>query len=196
MFTGIIEDLGLVTKVQTEGSNLHLWVKSKLTSELQIDQSVAHNGVCLTVVDIQDDIYKVTAVEETLKKTTTGSLKVDSIVNLERSMVFGARVDGHMVYGHVDGIGTCKSIEKKDGSYLFVINFPSSFSKLLVEKGSISLNGTSLTVFDVTDDSFTIAIIPYTYEHTSIKKLEIGSSLNLEFDIFGKYVEKHFSNIR
>jgi riboflavin synthase len=191
MFTGIIEDLGEIVKVARNGSNLDFWLKSNLTSELKIDQSLAHNGVCLTVVEITADIYKVTAIDETLTKTVIGDLTLGSMVNLERSMQMGARVDGHLVYGHVDAIGRCVDKKNADGSWLFTIQFPEIYKNLVVEKGSISLNGTSLTIFDVTDSTFVVAIIPYTYQHTSIKKIEIDSKLNLEFDIFGKYVEKH-----
>jgi riboflavin synthase len=191
MFTGIIENLGTVVAINHNGSNLDFWIESTLASELKIDQSVAHEGVCLTVVEIQGNTYKVTAIDETLKKTTLSSWVVGKLVNLERCMQFGARVDGHMVYGHVDAVGECKSIKNENGSTIFEISFPQQFSNLLVEKGSISLNGTSLTVFEVQKDSFKVAIIPYTFEHTSIKKIEIDSKINLEFDIFGKYVEKY-----
>jgi riboflavin synthase len=194
MFTGIIEDLGLVKKIEKEGSNLNLWLEARITPELKIDQSLAHNGVCLTVVEIEGSIYKVTAIEETLIKTNLSTLKVGEEVNLERCMTFGARVDGHMVYGHVDSVGTCIGRKENEGSWLYTIEFPSKYKNLIVEKGSVSLNGTSLTVFNVTQNSFSVAIIPYTFEHTSIKNVQIDSKINLEFDIFGKYVEKHLEN--
>lgn len=194
MFTGIIEDLGQIQVVEKEGSNLHLTVKSKLTPELKIDQSVAHNGVCLTVVAIEKDTYQVTAIDETLNKTNIGDLKSGDIVNLERSMVFGERVDGHIVYGHVDSMGVCTNVLQEDGSWVFTFQYDAQFKNLMVEKGSVSLNGTSLTIFEVTNSSFSVAIIPYTFENTSIKNIAIGSKVNLEFDIFGKYVEKHLQN--
>ena len=194
MFTGIIESLGLVKKVEAEGSNLNIWIQSTIAHELKVDQSVAHNGVCLTVVVIENDCYQVTAIEETLIKTNLSLLKEGEEVNLERCMAFGARVDGHMVYGHVDAIGICVDKKENEGSWLFTIEFPLEFSNLIVEKGSVALNGTSLTVFNVTKNRFSIAIIPYTFEHTSIKNVQIDSRLNLEFDIFGKYVAKHLEN--
>ena len=193
MFTGIIEDLGLVVNIEADASNLNLTIDSRLTSELKIDQSVAHNGVCLTVVSIDGNLYRVTAIKETLDKSNIGFLKEGDLVNLERCMKFGDRVDGHMVYGHVDTVGHCDSISEQDGSWIYTVKFPKEFIKLVVEKGSISLNGTSLTIFEVTTDSFKVAIIPYTYEHTSIKNVGVGDHINLEFDIFGKYVEKHFN---
>lgn len=193
MFTGIIEDLGIVLDIKKEATNLHLTIQSKLAQELKIDQSVAHNGVCLTVVSIDESKYTVTAIKETLDKSNIGYLEIDDEVNLERCMKFGDRVDGHMVYGHVDTIGICKSVIEENGSWRYTINFPIEFKNLVVEKGSISLNGTSLTIFNVTATTFDIAIIPYTYEHTSIKKVLSEDKVNLEFDIFGKYVEKHFN---
>lgn len=193
MFTGIIEDLGIVLDIKKEATNLHLTIQSKLAQELKIDQSVAHNGVCLTVVSIDESKYTVTAIKETLDKSNIGYLEIDDEVNLERCMKFGDRVDGHMVYGHVDTVGICKSVIEENGSWRYTINFPIEFKNLVVEKGSISLNGTSLTIFNVTATTFDIAIIPYTYEHTSIKKVLSEDKVNLEFDIFGKYVEKHFN---
>ena len=194
MFTGIVEDLGIVKTIKVESGNIHFTLSSNITGELKIDQSVAHNGVCLTVVDIEDDCYTVTAIDETLKKTNLSNLKLGDEVNLERCLAFGDRVDGHMVYGHVDTTGDCIDISTQDGSWIYTVGFASEFMNLVVEKGSISLNGTSLTVFDVSDTTFSVAIIPYTYDHTSIKKIEKGDKINLEFDIFGKYVEKHLRN--
>jgi riboflavin synthase len=190
MFTGIIEKMGIVHDVIGQGSNKTLWVTSELASELKVDQSVAHNGVCLTVVEIQDGRYAVTAIDETLKKSNLGSLKKGSLVNLERCMLSNGRFDGHMVYGHVDGVGVCTSLENSDGSYVFTFEFNSEFGKLLVEKGSVTINGISLTIFDVKSTTFKVAIIPYTYEHTNIQTVRDGVSVNLEFDILGKYVAK------
>ncbi len=194
MFTGIIEELGLVKKIESQGSNLNIWIESNFTNDLKIDQSVAHNGVCLTVVEIETSQYRVTAIQETLDKTTIGDLVVGDIVNLERCMAFGDRVDGHLVYGHVDSVAVCIDKKELDGSWLFTFSFDEEFKNLVVEKGSVSLNGTSLTIFDVQDTLFSVAIIPYTYNHTSIKNIHIDSKVNLEFDIFGKYVEKHLKN--
>lgn len=194
MFTGIIEDLGVIKDIKSDQGNLHFTIKSNISKELKIDQSVAHNGVCLTVVNCDAEMHTVTAIEETLKKSNLGSLKKDDIVNLERCLAFGDRVDGHMVYGHVDTTGVCEEVSQEDGSWIFTIKFPEEFTNLVVEKGSVSLNGTSLTVFDVSKEKFSVAIIPYTYEHTSIKKIVKGDRINLEFDIFGKYVEKHLKN--
>lgn len=195
MFTGIIEDLGIVKNVRLEDSNLHLTVECKFTSELKIDQSVAHNGVCLTVVAIEGDHYTVTAIDETLKKTNIGHLKQGDLVNLERCMEYGGRMDGHMVYGHVDTVGTVKEIKDSEGSTIFTFNYPEEHSNLMVEKGSVSLNGISLTVWDVKDDCFSVGIIPYTLEHTNLKKISTGDQINLEFDIFGKYLEKYLRKI-
>jgi riboflavin synthase len=194
MFTGIVENIANLISVSNTGTNIDFWFETSLAQEFKIDQSVAHNGVCLTVVEIKGNKYRVTAIEETLKKSNLGDLKTGDIVNIERSMKIGDRVDGHFVYGHVDAIGTCQNIENKNGSWIFTISFPPEFNKLIVEKGSISLNGTSLTVFEVGVSSFKVAIIPFTFEHTSIKKLSTNSKINLEFDIFGKYVEKQFQN--
>ena len=190
MFTGIIEDLGVIEALKQEDTNLHLTIKSKLASELKIDQSVAHNGVCLTVVEKNDTSYAVTAIDETLQKTNLGVLQKGSLVNLERCMQSNGRFDGHMVYGHVDGVGTCEKVEEKNGSHEFTFTFDRSFGNLMVEKGSVTLNGISLTIFDVTEDSFKVAIIPYTFEHTNIQTIMAGISVNLEFDILGKYVSK------
>lgn len=195
MFTGIIEQLGKVSKVEKEGTNLHLSVDADFTSELKIDQSVAHNGVCLTVVNIKETCYTVTAIKETLDKTSIGSLQEGDLVNLERCMKIGDRVDGHMVYGHVDTTGRCLSMEEQDGSTLFTFTFDSEYNNLVVEKGSVCVNGISLTVFNVQDGNFTVAIIPYTLEHTNLKKISEGDEINLEFDIFGKYLDKHLKNI-
>ncbi len=189
MFTGIIEDLGEIIGIEKEGNNIHFSVKSRLSNELKIDQSVAHNGVCLTVVDIVDDIYKVTAIKETLAKTNLGDLVVGSLVNLERAMAANGRFDGHVVQGHVDQTGICESITDENGSWMFTIAHEAK-GHITVEKGSITINGVSLTVVNSTTNNFSVCIIPYTFEHTSFKTLKPGDTVNLEFDIIGKYVEK------
>lgn len=189
MFTGIIEDLGEIIGIEKEGNNIHFSVKSRLSNELKIDQSVAHNGVCLTVVDIVDDIYKVTAIKETLAKTNLGDLVVGSLVNLERAMAANGRFDGHVVQGHVDQTGVCESITDENGSWMITIAHEAK-GHITVEKGSITINGVSLTVVNSTTNNFSVCIIPYTFEHTSFKTLKPGDTVNLEFDIIGKYVEK------
>lgn len=190
MFTGIIEDIGLITNLKKELDNLHLSVRSNITSELKIDQSVAHNGVCLTVVEINNDEYTVTAIKETLDKTNLESLKISDKVNLERAMKLGDRLDGHIVQGHVDQIATCINIEETNGSWIFTFEYDSKLNNITIEKGSITVNGTSLTVVNSKKDSFSVAIIPYTYEHTNFNTFKIGTKVNLEFDVLGKYVSK------
>ncbi|KAB7528594.1 riboflavin synthase [Flagellimonas olearia] len=190
MFTGIIETLGKVEKLEKEGGNLHITLSSNITSELKIDQSVSHNGVCLTVVAIKDDLYTVTAIEETLIKSNIGDLKTGDVVNLERAMVLGARLDGHIVQGHVDQTAQCTSMEQKDGSWVFGFQYDSSLNNVTIEKGSITVDGVSLTVVDSKKDSFSVAIIPYTFEHTRFNTYIIGTSVNLEFDVVGKYVAR------
>ncbi|MFD2725749.1 riboflavin synthase [Hyunsoonleella rubra] len=190
MFTGIIESLGTVTDLKKELDNLHISIKSNITDELKIDQSVAHNGVCLTVVDINNDIYTVTAIKETLDKSNLGSLKSGDRVNLERAMKLGDRLDGHIVQGHVDQTATCTNVENADGSWVFTFEYDPSLNNVTIEKGSITVNGTSLTVVNSGDNSFSVAIIPYTYEHTNFNTFEIGTAVNLEFDVLGKYVAK------
>lgn len=189
MFTGIIEDLGEIVGIEKENNNIHFSVKSRLTKELKIDQSVAHNGVCLTIVDIANDVYKVTAIKETLAKTNLGNLAVGSFVNLERAMAANGRFDGHVVQGHVDQTGVCESITDENGSWMFTIMHEAK-GHITVEKGSITINGVSLTVVNSTANQFSVCIIPYTFEHTSFKTLKSGDTVNLEFDIIGKYVEK------
>ncbi len=189
MFTGIIEQQGKIKAMETEGRNVHFFIAAPMASELQVDQSVAHNGVCLTTVDIDNGVYKVTAVEETLKKSNLGNLRPGDYVNLERSMVANGRFDGHIVQGHVDETAVCTAIEEADGSWLFTFKL-SGPTKLLVEKGSVAVNGISLTCFDVKADAFTVAIIPYTYEHTNLGRLKVGDRVNIEFDIVGKYVSR------
>ncbi|MEE4001689.1 riboflavin synthase [Tenacibaculum sp. FZY0031] len=190
MFTGIIETLGIVKGIEREKENLHLTIKSSITNELKIDQSVAHNGVCLTVVAIDKDEYTVTAIKETLDKTNTGNLQLGDEVNLERAMKLGARLDGHIVQGHVDGTGVCKNIEDADGSTVFTFSYDFDGSNVTIEKGSITINGVSLTVVNSKKNEFSVAIIPYTYEHTTFKNFKIGTKVNLEFDVIGKYVAR------
>lgn len=191
MFTGIIETTGTVTRTERQGTNLQITMETPLAAELKIDQSVSHNGVCLTVTRQDATTFDVVAIDETLQKTNLGQLKPGSSVNLERAMVFNGRIDGHLVQGHVDGTGTCLSVTEQDGSWIYRIGFPPQFAALIVEKGSICLNGISLTVFNVRADEFTVAIIPYTHEFTNIKHLKAGDTVNLEFDILGKFVARH-----
>ncbi len=193
MFTGIIETLGEVRRLDFEGSNLHITLNSSISNELKIDQSVAHNGVCLTVVSITEDNYTVTAIEETLLKTNLKSLNIGDKVNLERAMILGTRLDGHMVQGHVDQIATCDAIEEKDGSWVFTFIYDGSLNNHTIEKGSITVDGVSLTVINSGKDSFNVAIIPYTFEHTRFNGYEVGTIVNLEFDVIGKYVAKLIS---
>ncbi|WP_264512169.1 riboflavin synthase [Flavobacterium sp. N1719] len=192
MFTGIIETLGTITALEKDQENLHITVSSSLTQELKIDQSVAHNGVCLTVVAIQDNQYTVTAIQETLLKTNLGDWNVGDKVNLERAMKLGDRLDGHIVQGHVDQIGFCKEIKEAKGSWYFTFEYDASLSNITIEKGSVTVNGTSLTVVDSKENEFSVAIIPYTYEHTNFHTFEIGTKINLEFDVVGKYVSRLF----
>lgn len=194
MFTGIIETLGKITQLESEGGNLHITISSSLTPELKIDQSIAHNGVCLTVVEIDGPLYTVTAIEETLQKTNLGELKIGDAINLERAMILGSRLDGHMVQGHVDGTAQCTGIAEKDGSLFFTFEYKPSKQHVTIEKGSITVDGVSLTVVDSRKNSFSVAIIPYTYEHTRFKEYKIGSNVNLEFDVIGKYVARLLEN--
>ncbi len=195
MFTGIIEALGTVTGLEKDGDNLHLQVRSPFTYELKIDQSVAHNGTCLTVVAIDGDRYTVTAIDETLKKTNLGDLTAGAPINLERCMVMGGRLDGHIVQGHVDMIGTVERVLEEDGSWRVYITHPAGSGGeeegyITVPKGSITVNGVSLTVVDSAPGRFSVAIIPYTWEHTNFHTFEAGTRVNLEFDIIGKYVAR------
>lgn len=190
MFTGIIETLGVVTSLKKEKENLHITVRSIITEELKIDQSVAHNGVCLTVVAIDSDKYTVTAIKETLDKTNIGDLQVGDEINLERAMKLGDRLDGHIVQGHVDETGVCTDIKNEDGSTVFTFTYESKNSNITIEKGSITINGVSLTVINSKKNEFSVAIIPYTLEHTGFKNFKIGTKVNLEFDVIGKYVTK------
>ncbi|PTX60538.1 riboflavin synthase alpha chain [Kordia periserrulae] len=192
MFTGIIEELGIITQLEREKENLHITVQSSLTHELKIDQSVAHNGVCLTVVDrnLDENTYIVTAIQETLEKTNLGTWQVGNRVNLERAMKLGDRLDGHIVQGHVDQIATCTSVEESDGSWYYSFEYDASLNNITIEKGSITVNGTSLTVVNSGRNTFSVAIIPYTYSHTTFQYLKVGSIVNLEFDVIGKYVAR------
>jgi riboflavin synthase len=190
MFTGIIECMGSVEKKESNGTNISFWISSPLASALKVDQSLAHDGVCLTVEAIDSELHCVTAVSETLQKTCLGDWEPGKIINLERAMVLGGRLDGHLVQGHVDATGTCLSVQNQQGSWLYRFSFPSSFAALVIEKGSICINGISLTAFQVGKDSFSVAIIPYTYEHTNIKEVKTGSTVNIEFDILGKYIAR------
>ncbi len=190
MFTGIIETLGKVEKLEKEGGNLHITVASDITSELKIDQSVSHNGVCLTVVSLDGDSYTVTAIEETLNKTNLDDLELGDVVNLERAMVLGARLDGHIVQGHVDQTAVCKSIEEKDGSWIYSFEYDPKLNNVTIEKGSITVDGVSLTVVNSGKNSFSVAIIPYTHEHTRFHTYKVGTTVNLEFDVVGKYVSR------
>lgn len=190
MFTGIIETLGIVKRAVRDKENLHLTIQSAITNELKIDQSVAHNGVCLTVVEINKDEYTVTAIKETLDKTNIGSLEVGDEVNLERAMKLGARLDGHIVQGHVDRTGVCTDVEDQEGSTVFTFSYDFDGSNVTIEKGSITVNGVSLTVVNSKKEEFSVAIIPYTLEHTTFKNFKVGSKINLEFDVIGKYVAR------
>lgn len=190
MFTGIIETLGKVTNLVTDKDNLHITIESEITHELKIDQSVAHNGVCLTVVAIDNNQYTVTAIKETLDKTNIGDLNIDAIVNLERAMKLGERLDGHIVQGHVDQTATCTAVKETEGSWLFTFEYDPKLNNVTIEKGSVTVNGVSLTVVNSQKNSFSVAIIPYTYEHTNFKTFKVGTNVNLEFDVIGKYVKR------
>jgi riboflavin synthase len=201
MFSGIVEEAGVVTGLRRELDNLHITIKSSFTNELKIDQSVSHNGVCLTVVDIQGDTYTVTAVKETLDKSNLGLLKEESLVNLERSMLMNGRLDGHIVQGHVDQTALCTGVEESSGSWYYTFSYvvaPDMAAQgyVTVEKGSVCVNGVSLTVVNSKSDSFSVAIIPFTHDHTNFHTLTVGSVVNLEFDIIGKYLSRlmHFKN--
>lgn len=190
MFTGIIEDLGVIETLEKDGGNLTITVNTSITNELKIDQSVAHNGVCLTVVDIDGDRYKVTAIQETLDKTNLGLLKKKDFVNIERAMKLGARLDGHIVQGHVDQTGICIDAQEKDGSWTYTFEYDQHLNNITIEKGSVTVNGVSLTVVNSKLNQFSVAIIPYTYHHTTFKTLKLNDTVNLEFDVIGKYVKR------
>jgi len=190
MFTGIIEGFGEVKKLIREDENLHITMESSLTTELKIDQSVAHNGVCLTVVDVSDNQYTVTAIKESLDKTNLSDLTVGAKVNMERAMKLGARLDGHIVQGHVDQVGRCTKIKETGGSWSYTFEYDPKMKNITIEKGSITINGVSLTVIDSGISEFSVAIIPYTYEHTNFHEFKTGTCVNLEFDVVGKYIAK------
>ncbi|TVZ26328.1 riboflavin synthase alpha chain [Gillisia sp. Hel_I_86] len=190
MFTGIVEEVGEILEIKKDKGNLDIFVAASITSELKIDQSVAHNGVCLTVVAINDNSYQVTAIQETLEKSNLGNLTIGDPVNLERGMKLGARLDGHLVQGHVDQTAECLSVKEENGSWIFTFNYDPGLGNVTIEKGSITISGVSLTVVNSEINRFSVAIIPYTYEHTTFKNLEEGDTVNLEFDVIGKYVKR------
>ncbi|MEO5942792.1 MAG: riboflavin synthase [Ferruginibacter sp.] len=190
MFTGIIETIGRIEKIEQENANYSFWVSSVLYNELKPDQSLSHNGVCLTVEEIQGQWHKVTAIRETLDKTNLSAWQSGTIVNLERCMKINGRLDGHIVQGHVDATAKCIATAEKDGSWEFQFEIDKKFSTLIIEKGSITLNGISLTIFNISESAFTVAIIPYTYEHTNMSQLKINNTVNIEFDLIGKYVNR------
>jgi riboflavin synthase len=190
MFTGIIETIGKVIAKEKKGSNISFTVASSISNELKVDQSVSHNGVCLTVEQVHENHHTVTAIEETLRKTNLQYWEVGTIVNIERCLQMNGRLDGHIVQGHVDATATCKAVTTLNGSWEYEFVFDNQFANLIIEKGSITVNGTSLTCFNVTNNSFTVAIIPYTYNHTNIQQVVAGSIVNIEFDIIGKYIHR------
>ena len=190
MFTGIIESLGIIKEIKKEHDNVHVTISASITPELKIDQSVSHNGICLTVVAIDNDNYTVTAIKETIQKTNIGTWQTGDAVNLERAMKLGDRLDGHIVQGHVDQIGVCKFIEEANGSWYFTFEYDRKQNNITIEKGSITVNGVSLTVVNSKLNEFSVAIIPYTFEHTNFKSFQIGTQVNLEFDVVGKYVAR------
>lgn len=196
MFTGIVEAMGRVKNIQREAGNAHFEIEVPFVDELKIDQSVAHNGACLTVVKIVNGIYTVTAIDETLKRTNLGSLNAGDYVNVERCMKLGERLDGHIVQGHVDQTGKCISVEDQNGSWKYTFEYDAASGHVTVPKGSITVNGVSLTVVDSLPGKFSVAIIPYTYEHTTFGKLKAGDAVNLEFDIIGKYVAAMYNSSR
>ena len=193
MFTGIIETLGIIKDLKKDNNNLNITVFSSITHELKIDQSVAHNGVCLTVIAINNGEYTVTAIKETIEKTNLADWKVGDLLNLERAMKLGDRLDGHIVQGHVDQTGICKSIEEANGSWYFTFEYDSNLNNITIEKGSITVNGVSLTVVNSKEKEFSVAIIPYTFEHTNFNTFRLGTKINLEFDVVGKYVARLYS---
>jgi riboflavin synthase len=194
MFTGIIESLGKVQEINKDKDNVHITIESLITDELKIDQSVAHNGICMTVVSIDNNRYTVTAIGETIKKTNLSDLKVGDSINLERAMKLGDRLDGHIVQGHVDQIATCILAKETKGSWYYTFEYDQKIGNITIEKGSITVNGVSLTVVDSKINEFSVAIIPYTYNHTNFNSFEIGTKVNLEFDLIGKYISKLYAN--
>lgn len=191
MFTGIIEATGVVKKIEQEGSNFHFHIQSPISDQLRVDQSLAHDGVCLTVVAVSEDTHVVTAIEETMQRSNLGALRTGSLINLERAMAANGRLDGHIVQGHVDTTGICTQVEERDGSWYYHFSYKLLPEHLLVDKGSICINGVSLTVVSPQDDQFSVAIIPYTYENTNFKTIRVGDKVNLEFDILGKYIARY-----
>jgi len=196
MFTGIVETTGAIKSVITNGTNRTFWIESPISPLLKADQSVSHSGVCLTVEEINGDQHRVTAIDETLQKTNLKNWKTGSLINLERCLQLNGRLDGHLVQGHVDATGTCVKMKEKDGSWEFEIKYPEKFSGLIIEKGSVCLNGISLTAFDVKKKTFRVAIIPYTFNHTNIKELKKGDLVNIEFDMVGKYIINNISKLK
>ena len=190
MFTGIIETTGVVKDIISSGTNKTFWIASSISNDLSIDQSVSHNGVCLTVEEITKGVHRVTAIEETLLKTNLNTWQINSAINLERCLQMNGRLDGHIVQGHVDTIATCVEVTVKEGSWEYRFQFDEKFAPLIIEKGSISLNGISLTIFNIQKNGFTVAIIPYTYLHTNMQFLKPGDSINIEFDMIGKYINR------
>ncbi|MES2772877.1 MAG: riboflavin synthase [Bacteroidota bacterium] len=188
MFTGIVETVGTVISIEQKGTNSTFWISSKLSSEFKTDQSVSHSGVCLTVEETNGDTHRVTAILETLEKTNLGSWQPGQMVNIERCLAMNGRLDGHLVQGHVDTTAICLSVDDQGGSWQYSFGIDTSFAPLVIEKGSICLNGISLTIFDVTRDAFSVAIIPYTFEHTNIQQIKTGDRVNIEFDMVGKYI--------
>ena len=193
MFTGIVESPGIVKDVISNEFNKTFWISSPLSEHFKVDQSVSHNGVCLTVEEVKDGAHRVTAIDETLKKTTLGNWQRGALINMERSLLLSSRLDGHFVQGHVDSTGTCKKRKENKGSWEFEFEFPGKFSDLIIEKGSICIDGISLTAFNVKKKTFTVAIIPYTFEHTNIRQVNKGDEVNLEFDLIGKYLRRSLS---
>ena len=190
MFTGIIETTGIVEKKESVGTNISFWISSSLSSELKIDQSLSHNGVCLTVEEIKDDLHKVTAIAETMEKTTLGIWQIGTLINLERCMQMNGRLDGHIVQGHIDTVAECIALTEKDGSWEYAFTTDKKFATLIIEKGSITLNGISLTIFNISETNFSVAVIPYTFTHTTMRQLKLHDKVNIEFDIIGKYVNR------
>jgi riboflavin synthase len=194
MFTGIIETLGIVQEIKKDKDNVHITIASSITDELQIDQSVAHNGICMTVVAITKNLYTVTAIGETIKKTNISHWQIGDSINLERAMKLGDRLDGHIVQGHVDQIGNCIVAKETNGSWYYTFEYDESLENITIEKGSITVNGVSLTVVDSRKNEFSVAIIPYTFENTNFKNFKVGTKVNLEFDVIGKYVSRLYAN--
>lgn len=193
MFTGIVETVGIIISVETKGTNATFWISSSLSADFKVDQSVSHSGVCLTVEETNGDSHRVTAILETLEKTNLGQWKAGSLINIERCLPMNGRLDGHLVQGHVDTTAVCLSVDEQGGSWQYQFQFPRQFASLVIEKGSICLNGISLTIFNVGRDSFSVAIIPYTYEHTNIQQVAAGDKVNIEFDMVGKYIVRNLS---